>query len=183
MPTVTIGTTDYEVYSDLDAADQFLDADFSATAWRAETDDDQKRRAKVSAFRTLNALSWAGEKADADQIPAWPRTGTGLSDIDDDEVPQEIIDAENLLAKYIHNGTVSVGSATTANNIRRQRAGSVEVEYFNPTLLVDPSQFPEDVMALIRRFLGGGSATFAGAIATGVHCPSGFCPGYGVSGP
>lgn len=181
MPTVTIGSTDYEVYSDLDTAEEYLAADFSAVLWRAEGDDDQKGRAKVSAFRLLNAFVWRGERADEDQLAAFPRTGMGLSDIDDDEVPQEIIDAENLLAKYIHTGAVNTAAATTASNIRRQKAGSVEVEYFNPTLITDPSQLPEDVMKLIRRFLGG--ASMLGSIATGVDCPSGFRPGYEVTGP
>lgn len=182
MATVLIAAVAYETYSDLAAADAYLAADFTATAWRAETDEDQKGRAKVTAFRTLNGLSWSGQKADEDQVAAFPRTGMGLSDIEDDEVPQDIIDAENLLAKYIHNGTISTTSATSASNIKSQRAGSVAVEYFSPTLVVDPALFPEDIMALIRRYMGG-SAVLAGSIATGVNCPSGFRPDFGVSGP
>ena len=178
---VIIGSSAYSVYSDLDTTNDYLAGDFDATLWRAETNDDNKGRAIISAARALDALSWLGTKADADQPLAWPRTGVGLDDIADDEIPQEITDANALLAKYIHNGTIKTSSSTTASNIRRQRAGSVEIEYFNPTLIADPSLFPEDVMNLIRRFLGG--TALAGSIATGVDCPSAFRDGFGVSGP
>lgn len=182
MPTVTITGNDYDVYSDVATADEYLAADFTATQWRAETDAEQKARAKVTAYRTLNQLSWRGDKTDPDQGPAFPRTGMGLSDIDDDEIPQEILDAENLLAKYVHNGTVSTSASTTASGVKRQKAGSVEIEYFNPLMVSDPTLFPEDVMDLIRRFLGG-DRLVGGSIAYGTCTPSGFNPDYSVSGP
>lgn len=182
MPTVTLGSTDYEVYSDLDAADEYLAADFGATAWRDEADEDQKARAKVTAFRLLNTVRWRGEKTDEDQTAAFPRSGMGLDDIDDDEIPQEIIDAENVLAKLIHAGSPVVSSSSSASNIKRQQAGSVSIEYFSPIIIGQPSRWPQEVLDLIRRFFGGtGSA--GGSIATGTCGESAFCPDFRVGGP
>jgi hypothetical protein len=117
MPTVTINAVDYDVYADLDTADEFLAADFSADAWRAETDVDQKARADVTATRLLDRIRWAGEKTDPDQLHAFPRTG--ITGLDEDTVPQPIIDASIVLAKLIHAGSSvdsqpSTQSATSA---------------------------------------------------------------------
>lgn len=188
MPTsgntyaVTIGGIAYPVYSDLDTTNDYLAGDFEASAWRAEADNDQKGRAIVSGARLIDSMQFIGEKTDPDQLNQFPRTGMGLSDISDDEIPQEVIDANALLAKYIHAGTIKLGATTIASGIKRQKAGSVEVEYFSPVMLGDPTRLPQDVLDLLRRFLGG-DTVYAGSIATGVDCPSGFRPDFGVSGP
>lgn len=188
MPTsgntyaVEISGIVYPVYSDLDTANEYLAADFNAAKWRAETDEDQLKRAIVSATRTLDSMAWLGTKTDPDQLNAFPRTGMGLSDISDDEIPQEIVDANALLARHIHDGSFIPSAVTLGSNVKRQKAGSVEIEYFSPTLLGDPNRLPQDVLDLVRRFLGG-TAILAGSIATGVHCPSGFRPGFDVTGP
>lgn len=179
---VTIGSITYPVYSDLDTTDEYLNADFAAGAWRAEADVDQKARAIVTGTRLLDALPWRGEKTDPDQENAFPRTGMGLSDIADDEIPQEITDANAILARHIHDGSLVLSSTTTASNIKRQKAGSVEVEYFSPIILGDPTRLPQDVLDLIKRFLAG-TGVPAGVIATGTCRPSGFCPPYDVTGP
>jgi hypothetical protein len=153
MPTVTISANDYDVYADVPAADLYLAADFGATAWRAESDASQKARALVGATRLLDRLVWAGDKTDPDQLPAWPRSGTGLSDVDEDVVPQPIIDASIVLAKLIHAGSkVDSTASTQTGNIRRQKAGSVEIEYFFAQ--DDPTRLPVEVEELIARFRG-----------------------------
>lgn len=156
MATVTIGTTDYDVYADVGAADDYLAAEFDATLWRAEDDDDQKSRALVSATRLLDRQKWAGDKEDEDQLHAFPRTGMGLADIDDDEIPQDIIDASIVLAKLIHSGSNVTSSEDSASNIKRQKAGSVEQEFFSPTLFEDSGRWPTEVLELIGRYLAGG---------------------------
>lgn len=175
MPTVTINTVDYDVYADVPAADEFLAADFGATAWRAETDDEQKSRALVSATRLLDRLVWAGDKTDPDQILAWPRSNTGLSDVDEDTVPQPIIDASIVLAKLIHAGSkVDSQPSTQSGNIRRQRAGSVELEYFFPQ--DNPTRLPIEVEELVARFLA--TANFTGALSSGTDGESIVCHGF-----
>jgi hypothetical protein len=164
MPTVTISGTDYDVYADVATADEFLAADFSATLWRAETDEDQKARALVTATRLLDRMEWLGNKTDVDQPLEWPRSATGLDDVDPDVVPQAIIDGSVVLAKLIHSGSKVDSSASTSSNIRRQKAGSVEIEYFFP--LEDGTRLPTEVMELVSRYLAGGLG-LGGAIASG----------------
>ena len=182
MPTVSIDGNTYDVYADVDEADEYLAADFSATAWRAEADPDQKARALVSATRTLDRFNWPGDKYDADQALDWPRTGTGLDGVEDDVVPQEIVDASIVLAKLIHAGTFTTASSSSASNIKRQQAGSVSIEYFNPLLITDPTKLPSEVWDLISWLLAGANV-LGGAIAYGTCTPSGFDPDYSVAGP
>jgi hypothetical protein len=155
VATVTIGSSSYEVYSDLEYANEYLAADFTATAWRDETDEDQQKRALVSGARLLDRQQWPGEKEDEDQLEAWPRTG--VSGVEDGEIPQAVIDANALLAKYIHEGSTLETSTTTANNTKRLKAGSAEIEYFFP--LSNGTRLPLPVMELLAGLLGtAGSA-------------------------
>lgn len=162
MPTVTINTVDYDVYADIETADEYLAADFSADGWRAETDTDKKRRADVTATRLIDRMLWAGDKTDADQLHAFPRTG--IAGLDEDTVPPAIIAASIVLAKLIHAGSqVDSQPSTHSGNIKRQQAGSVSIEYFLPT--DDPTRLPVEVLELIGPFLP--TASFGGALAFG----------------
>lgn len=165
MTTVTINAIDYDVYADVTTADEFLAADFSATLWRAETDDDQKARALVTATRLLDRMDWLGSKTDVDQALQWPRSDTGLDEVDPDEVPQAIIDGSIVLAKLIHAGSKVDSSTTTTSNVKRQKAGSVEIEYFFP--FEDGARLPTEVWELVSRYLSGSGSTLGGAIASG----------------
>jgi hypothetical protein len=180
MATVTITPTDFEVYADVDAADAYLAGDFGAALWRAETVADQKARALITSTRLLNRLVWAGTMEDPDQPLAWPRSGTGIDGVEDDVIPQPIIDASIVLAKLIHAGSKVDDQSTTATGIKRQKAGSVEIEYFIPT--TDPQRLPTAVLELVGPYLGG-ALGLAGSIASGVCSPGPDCPGYEPIGP
>lgn len=156
MPTVTISGTDYDVYADVATADDFLEADFGATLWRAEADATQQARALVTSTRLLNRQPW-------DSSRDWPRPGT--QDEQSEAVPQEVIDASIVLAKLIHAGSkVDSSPSTQTGNIKRQKAGSVELEYFFPA--DDPTRLPIEVLELIAPFL-------ASVVVTGLA--SGTC--------
>jgi hypothetical protein len=156
--SVTIGSATYETYATVEEADAYLAADFTATAWRDETDEDAKARALVTATRLLDRQVWPGQKTDEDQDQAWPRTG--VSGVDEDDIPQAVIDACCLLAKYIHEGSTLETSTTTANNTKRLKAGSAEIEYFFP--LTNGTRLPLPVMELLAGLLGtAGSAITA----------------------
>lgn len=164
MGTVTIGSADYDVYAEVADADEYLAADFDATLWRDETDSNQKARALVSGTRLLDRQLWPGEKTDEDQPNQWPRTGTGISGVDEDTVPEPIIDASIVLAKLIHAGSkVDSQPSTQSGNIKRQRAGSVEVEYFVP--VDDPTRLPTEVQEMLAPYLAGSGRS--GAVAFG----------------
>lgn len=182
MATVQIDSLEFDTYASLADADEYLAGDASAASWRAVTTEDNDRgRALVTATRLIDRTGWGGEKTDVDQIHAFPRTG--FPDFDEDIVPQAVIDASILLARDIQAGSSVDSQAVTGSNVRRQKAGSVEIEYFNPNLLTDPSRFPTAVEELLAPFLP--SVTF-GPIASGTDGCSvtdhDFRPGYGALG-
>lgn len=162
MPTVTIDAIDFETYADVDQADEYLAGDFGAALWRAETEVDQKARALVTGTRVLDRLLW------------------GVDGVDDDEVPDRIVAATIVLAKLIHAGSKVDDEASTQTGIKREKAGSVEIEYFIPTS--DPQRLPTAVAELIAPLLGG-RAAIAGSIASGVCEPSPTWPSFYPTGP
>jgi hypothetical protein len=177
MASITIGANSYEVYRSLANHLKYLAAEFSATNFRAATTENQSI-AIVTATRLLDRLGWAGDKADEDQTKAFPRSG--ISDLEDDQVPAALLDAESLLASAIIDGQTVVSSPTTGNNIRRQQAGSVSIEYFNPAMITDPTRLPQPVMELIGKWLGG--APLSGVLASGTDGCSILDNGFGLSG-
>lgn len=163
MARITIGTTNYDSYASVATADKYLAADYSASDWR-DADDDTKGRALVTATRLLDRLTWAGSKTDSDQLQAWPRTGTGDSTIDEDIVPQRVIDASIILANDILTGSDVEGANSTEQKIKSQKAGSVSIEYFRDD--ADGTRLPQRAMELLVGLLGG-SGVSAGALSYG----------------
>lgn len=184
--TVSIGGSDFEVYADISTADAYLEAEVSdaAAKWRddARTDEDAKARALVTATRLLDRQQWAGTKTDPDyQELAWPRTGTGIAGVDDDAVPQAIIDAACLLAAEINNGSNVTATASTASGIKREKAGSVELEFFGNFSDTGAPRFPTAVEELLRGLRG--TAGLGGAAAYGTDECSRFRIGYEPTTP
>lgn len=182
--TVQIGDQAYDVYADIATADDYLNAEFTAAAtrWRDATltDDTEKARALVSATRLVDRQTWPGSRTSEYQVLEWPRTGTGISGIDEDVVPSQIEHATILLAAEINNGNTSViGSDSTDTRTKRQKAGSVEIEYFRD--LDGGPRFPTAIQELLAGLFGG-RAVIAGSIASGVDECSDFTYGYSPSG-
>lgn len=167
--SVTIGPKSYQSYATIAQADNYLAADFNASAWQAGEDDDAKGRALVSATRVLERQSWIGDKAESDQDLAWPRTGTGIDGVEDDEIPADIVSASIELANIIFTGT-DVANTTQEQSTKRQKAGSVEIEYFRS--FDDPSRFPRTVQELISKYLAGSG--YSGVITSGTDSCSTF---------
>lgn len=182
---VTIGSTVYDVYADTATADEYLEAEVSAAAtkWRdaTQTDDTAKARALVTATRLIDRQNWPGSKTDEYQELDWPRTGTGLSDVEDDVVPQDIINACILIAADTNNGVDVTGSASTDTRQKRLKAGSVEVEYFRD--LNGGTRFPQAIQELLARYLAGGTTITAASIAYGYDTESDFADDYSPVGP
>lgn len=182
--TVSIGGTEYEIYADVPTSDAYMAAEISAAAtkWRDATltDEDAKSRALVSATRLIDRQVWPGTKTEPDyQELAWPRTGTGITGVDPDIVPQQIIDASILLAAEINNGSSVVGSDSTDTRKKRQKAGSVEIEYFRD--LDGGKRFPTAVEELLRQMRG--SAMLSSVTTSGVDTCSRFTTDYGQNIP
>jgi hypothetical protein len=178
--TVTIGPTEYEVYSDIPTADQFLAADASAagTAWRAQADDTVKARDLVTATRILDRQRWPGTKTDENQERAFPRDDMGSDCATDGVIPQDLIDACSLLAAYIEAGVDVNGTLSEQTSIKRQAAGSVSIEYFRQ---FDIARFPLPVQELLNCLLAG-SASVGGVISNGTDECSDFEHSYSPNG-
>jgi len=171
--TVTIGGNEYDVYADLATADVYLAAEPNAALWR-EDNEEENSRALVSATRIFNRLPWKGSKTEADQALAWPRTETGVDGVEDDAIPQAIIDGSIELANAIRNGYDASNLASTASGIKRQKAGSVEIEYFAGGSATEGQRLPLPVMELIDDYLAGDDADFPSTIASGTDGASSF---------
>lgn len=177
MPTITIGTTDYEVYGDLDEALEYLAADANAATFRDAEEVDQQRWL-VTATRIIDRQIYAGEKTDEDQTAAFPRSG--ISGYDEDEVPQAVIWAEFELANAMANGWDAANVQSTAQTTRRLKAGSVEIEYFRGAE-GEAFRLPLPVTELLSAFFGSSSA-LAGSLAYGTCLDSIFDEDWSLSG-
>jgi hypothetical protein len=178
MATITIGGTDYTAYQSVAEIDTYAAAATgdAAVAWRA-ADPDTKARGGVSASRSIDRLAWSGAKTDPAQTPQWPRTGLTYPDgtpVDPETNPQQLLDANSEMAMMMVAG---VDPQAGANTIRRQKAGSVEVEYFRELGVV--GKFPTVILELVGFWLGGGLA--AETEATGVCEPSAFRSSFGLN--
>ncbi len=158
MATVEIDGNSYDVYISNAEADAYLEAQISATAWRAETDEDQQDRAIVSATRLLDRQLWQGEKTDPYQLHAFPRTGLTYPDSGDavpsDAVPQEVLDATAELASLLLDGSdVQTNTQPGTSLVQSLKAGSVAISYFRGEPLL--SRLPTIIEELLGFWLAG----------------------------
>lgn len=179
--TVSISGTDYYVYADIAMADEYLAADPNTTNWDAAADDPAKAQWLVQATRILDRQRWPGTKYEAEQELAWPRTGTGISGVEEDITPLAIRHAAIELALALSNGYDAANNQTTDANIKSLKAGSVAIEYFLGAGGT-PLRFPLPVWELIKPYLTGSSVA-AGVESFGTCEPSAFETGYGLSQP
>jgi hypothetical protein len=164
---VTIGSTTYDVYADLATANAYLDAQITATAWRA-ADDDTKKRALVSATRFIDRQQWQGSKTDEYQPLQFPRTGLTYPDgstVPSDTVPQEVIDACCELAAILVEGSDIQSVATTESLVQSLKAGSVAISYFRANSLTI-GRLPQIIQELLGMWLRGATGA-QGAISFG----------------
>lgn len=170
MATVTIGATTYTTYSDIADADEYFLASTAFSTWDAFTDD-QKSRGLVSATRLLDRQVWSGTltSISPDTGLKWPRTSVTDCEgnaVDEDTIPDEVIEASQLLALYILDGTITTTSNTTQDRTKRLKADTVEIEYFRLEPSVAGGRFPTDVLELIGCFLSS-STQIAGSTSYG----------------
>ena len=164
-PTVALseGADDYPVLADMDAAQSYLLADPNAAIWRAASDDDRARWL-IAASRILSRQ--------AIEPPL-----TSLS-----EIPLALAQAAIELASAIANGFDAANRETTSDGIKRQKAGSVEIEYF-ASAATGGLRFPLPVWELLKGLLSAPRLAIGGSLATGVdginHFPdTGYLDGY-----
>ena len=164
MATITIGSVDYDVYTTVATADEYLAADIElGSTWSSATEA-TKQQALVSATRYIDRQQWSGQKTVSSQALDWPRTGaTGATD---GVIPQEILDASIVLAGMFVVDSTTQSTADQSQTQKRVKAGSAEVEFFFKSRR-NSTKFPARVNDLIAEFLGGSSVS-AGFSCTGV---------------
>lgn len=172
MASISIGGNSYYVYGLVAEADVYFGGAIHADAWR-EAEEETKSRALVTASRILDRQDWRGTKTAAGQNLAWPRTGTGIDGVTDNTIPAVIVNASFELALSLIEGSDVQTSASTASNVKRMKAGSVEMEYFRG-LDSAATRFPIIVSELIGDYLASGAGYVGGGFVSGVDCKSRF---------
>jgi hypothetical protein len=164
-PTVSLGSMEYNVYSDVSDAAAYLDATITeaGTGWRA-ADTDTQARALVSSTRWLDAAQWLGAQTDTTNALQWPRTG--VTDVDPNTLPTPLsLACIELAAMLIVDPDLR---ANLANPItKEQKAGSVLQTVFRPHDVQVLTFFPANVMSLVSQWLQG--PPVVGALPNDVH--------------
>ena len=160
--TITIGSTAFDVYMARLDADEYLGADYNrATGWAALANA-AKDQAIVTATRRFNRLPWDGTPTDVatPQPLAWPRTGMAANDgvaVGTTDFPDMLLIA---FASYAYDLTATAtldSSLNSGSNQKRLKAGSVELEFFNPTTQTAGILAP-DLMELVGIWFAGADA-------------------------
>ena len=183
MGTVTIAGTSYTIYGTKTGAGSCAEYAagslvFAAT-WSAATADNQSR-ALVEASRLLDRQRWQGDKADAGQALAWPRTGVTVdgAEVGSASIPADLVTAAYELALAALADPSVLAETSTGKNVSSVSASGVGVSFFAPTA---GSRFPSRVMELLGPYFGGatddtgvGGFGLAGSYASGVTYDSAF---------
>jgi hypothetical protein len=143
-------------FVDLATADAYFDARHD-DAWAAATDNAKERALVLASDYMTQAwrLKWRGSLTNATQPLTWPRSGVPVPDFFDpfdkqtnipiqfsdtywlgtDVIPQEIKDAQLLLARAQMDDSGAVTNTlqvSLGRQTKREKAGSLEVEYMAP---------------------------------------------------
>lgn len=177
--TLEVGTN---TYVELDDANTYLGDSIRAASWDF-LDDDTKNKCLLTAFRLLERQCWNGTKTGgAAQVAQNPRTGLTLRDgteLDSDEVAQQVLDAQCELAFELSLDTDLETSKSTGSNISSLGAGSARISYFKST---KGDRFSFIVWELISALLCGSAAYSAPFIpGTGEDCTTQTDAGFGLN--
>lgn len=169
--SVTIDELEFPVYATVDDANAYMTGNFNNGTWfDATTDAETKARLLVTATRILERQKWKGTASGlSGQLLAWPRTGTGVAGVTDDEVPEDIEFACVELANLILDGNdVETNVQPGVQTIQSFKAGSVAISYFRDaeSPFTKNARFPTVVQELVGKYLDGGDIAVMGT-ATG----------------
>lgn len=168
-----VGVNSYASRADADA--YFADSLRGAT-WSALIDQ-TKDQALVEATRVFERQAWAGQKEVPTQDLQFPRIG--LTDCQGNSVTaadslELISEAQFEYALFLQQNPNGLNTSdATGTNIRRQRAGSAEIEFFKSTA---GTRFPVIIQDIVGCFLAGSQvlATIGAAFASGTNEESSF---------
>jgi hypothetical protein len=164
--TVTIGTRTYSVYANatdaVSDANDYMAARLGSTAWDNASVSD-KKRALVMATRWLDRQQWAGVPTDVDTPQPLQHPRTGLTDCNGTAVASTVVapgipEAEYELALDILGDNEADKSQGEGSNLRRAKAGTAEVEFFQNTIGSSRDhKLPQVAHDLVKCYFGGSS--------------------------
>jgi hypothetical protein len=168
MPIEVTADVSATTYADVATADTVAATRVGGAAWLNLSDDD-KLAALTTATRDVDTLDWIGDRATDAQELEWPRTGTSYSD---DAWPTRLVLAVVELAfsyaAAITAGTDPLAVDSSAGNIKREKVGPLETEYFGAsTASVDvttASRFPPIVQNLLAPLIRSMTAQWGSAL-------------------
>jgi len=143
-------------YTDVATADTYFEVRLGAASWTAATTD-QKGQALISATRMIDRQMWQGAVYDAatPQPLQWPRTGVvdkyGTA-VATTTLPGDLVLGCMELALALLEDESNQDAYEGGSNVRRVKAGSVEVELFRPTLGLQ-GRFTTIVTELLGQFM------------------------------
>ena len=121
-------------YVDLLFANEYSSNQPWAAKWDVLTDD-EKIVALITATQWMETLSYAGNRCDVSQRLAWPRANASCDGVPSTcaEIPYSIRRTEVELAYQAHLNPDAIigggGGAAAGTYVKRQKLGSLEVEY------------------------------------------------------
>jgi len=154
MAKVDVGSETYDSFATLDFADVFLGGDVLRAGLWAIRNEDARGRGLVSATRLLMRLPWKGGVPSLDETP---------------DVVQEV--AAMLAADMVAKPRL-FADASANSNVKTAKAGSAQVEFFQPVGDAPPLPLALWTMLLTAGLVSGGTdpgeGENAGAIVTGI---------------
>ena len=178
--TITLGGIVYNVYGEttnpLKDANDYFGGRIGATAW-SDASGKTKQQAIISATRWMDrAVLWSGTKTVSSQPLQWPRDDAKCRDtvVPDNTVPNEFPTAEFELALILLDDAAKQDSEGQGSNIKQVKAGSAQVEFFQPTIGTDlDKRLPTVAWDLIGCYSDGATGVDL-ASATGTAETSSF---------
>ncbi len=154
MPFETPADLSATVYASADAISDTAELRVGGAAWLALSSS-QKDAIAAVVTQTFDSLDFCGEAASTTQLLEWPRTGTDYSTT---SWPVRLVNAAKeyaiILAASVGSGTDPLNSlSSTSGNIKREKVGPLETEYFAATSAATDAFSLEVFPAIVHRLL------------------------------
>lgn len=140
MFDATVGGPNSTSFGTVEEADEYFCQHPFGQSW-ANMTVAEKQSLLMYGTRIVNAQCWTGQAASPDQALAWPRVGMKGSNgypVPSDVIPREIKHMTFEVALQTKSAGAGISSSVTDQGLKRVKAGSVEVEYFNPQDITIP---------------------------------------------
>ena len=168
----TVGASNANSYLTLVTAQSYADSDLDVSDWDAASAD-KRTRALITATRHLSALLYIGSKASSTQSLPWPRQDAITSDgeLEDDEIPTQLLQAQWEIANALVKGVQISGSAAGTSlipglpneGLQRVKLDVMEVEW-KPGPSKKMTALSVVTPGLLRELIVGGGVSTVGIV-------------------